>query len=63
MKQGCLIRDALADKMSCGLLTHQFYEMNEYAETLTIQNTRLLPSLEGTGFGFNSLLKMNIGRN
>ncbi len=50
--QGCL-----ADKMSCGLLTHQFYEMNEYAETLTIQNTRLLPSLEGTGFGFNSLLK------
>ncbi len=45
------------NEITCGLLTHKFYEMNQYAETLTIKNTQLLPSLEGTGFGFDSFLK------
>lgn len=43
--------------MTCGLITHHLYELNEYSEALSINQTRLIPSMEGSGFGFDSLLK------
>ncbi|KAB8031033.1 hypothetical protein [Fluviispira multicolorata] len=48
---------------SCGFLTHFLYVENAYSECLMIENTRLIPSSKGTGFGFNHLLEKENWRN
>ena len=40
----------------CGLLTHTLYENNCYSETFSVIDTKLIPSNEGYGFGFDKLL-------
>lgn len=40
----------------CGLLSHLAYELNPYSERLRVTGSQLIPP-EGTGFGFDSLLK------
>ncbi len=40
----------------CGLLTHTLYENNCYSETFSVIDTKLIPSNEGFGFGFDKLL-------
>lgn len=40
----------------CGFLTHTLYEKNKYSETFSLQETRLIPTIEGTGFGFDEYL-------
>ncbi|APJ04927.1 hypothetical protein [Silvanigrella aquatica] len=46
----------------CGFLTHNLYEKNIYSETFEIHDTKLIPSFEGTGFGFDGLLKNEVWR-
>lgn len=41
----------------CGFLTHTLYEKNAYSEELSIFETKLIPPLEGNGFGFDALLQ------
>ena len=46
----------------CGFLTHILYDKNAYSETLTISDTKLIPSFEGNGFGFDALLEKECWR-
>lgn len=41
----------------CGFITHTLYEKNSYSEALSIVDAKLIPSLDGTGFGYNNLLE------
>lgn len=49
--------ESLQIEQECGFLTHSLYEKNDYSESLTILDTKLIPSLEGKGFGFDALLE------
>ncbi len=49
--------EALQTQHECGFLTHSLYEKNSYSELLTVSDTKLIPSLEGKGFGFDALLE------
>jgi O-succinylbenzoate synthase len=49
--------------LKCGFLTHHLYEKNKYSETFSLKNTQLLPSLEGTGFGFDHFLEREDWKN
>ncbi len=55
-------RETSQDQQDCGFLTHSLYEKNAYSETLTVSDTRLIPSLEGKGFGFDALLEKELWR-
>ncbi|WGL61278.1 hypothetical protein QEJ31_06690 [Pigmentibacter sp. JX0631] len=45
------------DNFHCGFLTHSLYEKNKYSETFSIKDSKLIPSGEGTGFGFDEYLQ------
>lgn len=40
----------------CGLLTHTLYEPNPFSERIRVQGARLIPPLDGYGFGYDDLL-------
>lgn len=40
----------------CGFLTHHAYEPTEFSRAFRHQGSRLIPSLEGCGFGYDQLL-------
>lgn len=48
--------DLRYDRMACGLLSHRCFENDEFFEQVRCDGPRLLP-VEGTGLGFDDLLK------
>lgn len=41
----------------CGLLTHHAYELNPFSSSIMQEGNRLIPSTDGHGWGYDTLLK------
>ncbi|GAB4227978.1 MAG: hypothetical protein Tsb0021_05070 [Chlamydiales bacterium] len=53
-----LLYDRFPEKIDvCGLLTHENYLLNAYSERLARKGDILLPSTQGTGWGYDDLLE------